>query len=84
MQRLVKLFPGSYIAAAYRQVIMKDFVNNDFPRAIRQQLIDFLGIRLTIHQHLLNLNDELTLVIVGIMASLILLIAIDHLKYRQN
>lgn len=84
MQRLVKLFPGSYIAAAYRQVLMKDFANNDFPRAIRQQLIDFLGIRLTIHQHLLNLNDELTLVIAGIMVSLILLIAIDHLKYRQN
>ncbi|MEY8441422.1 ABC transporter permease [Lactobacillaceae bacterium 24-114] len=83
-QRFIKLFPGAYIAASYREILTKHYIINDFPQNMRPEFTKFLGIKLSITRHLLTNSENLLLVLGASLLGLILFIVINHLKYKRN
>lgn len=83
-QRFIKLFPGSYIAASYRDLLTKNYIASDFPQGMHTGFIKFLGIKISIENHLLTFKEDLYLVLGASLLGLILFIVINHLKYKRN
>ena len=80
-QNLVKLTPGAYVAAIYRQLLMHDILKNVQPN-ILHNLQKTLGIGI-------NLNGNLTTklqnfaIVTGVTVILLIIILITN-KYDQN
>lgn len=83
-QRFIKLFPGSYIAASYREILTRHYIINDFPQNMRTEFIKFLGIKISIKNYLLTFSEDLYLVLGASLLGLILFMVINHLKYKRN
>lgn len=83
-QRFIKLFPGAYIAASYREILMKHYINHDFSQSLRPEFIQFLGVKLSIDHHLLTIAENLFLVLGASFCGLILFTIINHLKYGRK
>ena len=52
-QRFIKLFPGAYVAASCREILMDHYVTSDIPETMRDEFTKFLGIKISINDHLL-------------------------------
>ncbi|MBC8743749.1 ABC transporter permease [Lactobacillus sp. Marseille-P7033] len=79
-RHLVKVFPSSYIASNFRELL----IGNKIPAVVRPELNDYLGIKLTVFKHSLGLSQNLLLVTIVSLLGLGLLIIVNHLKYRQH
>lgn len=79
-RHLVKLFPSSYVASSFREIL----IGNQIPAAARPELTNYLGIKLTLFKHSLGLSQNLLLVTIVSLLGLGLLIIVNHLKYRQH
>lgn len=79
-RHLVKVFPSSYIASSFRELL----IGNKIPAVVRPELNDYLGIKLTVFKHSLSLSQNLLLVTIVSLLGLGLLIIVNHLKYKQH
>ena len=83
-QRFIKLFPGAYVAASYRGILMDHYVTSDIPETMRDEFTKFLGIKISINDHLLSIGNNLRLVFVASLVGLIAYVVINRLKYKRN
>ncbi|MDO4856308.1 MAG: hypothetical protein Q3978_07065 [Limosilactobacillus gorillae] len=83
MQKLIKLFPSAYAAAAYRQIWMKDLINDNVPSQGRSELIKQLGIGLRIHGSRLTVNQEMIAMLCGGGICLVLLVLVSGLHTEE-
>lgn len=83
-QRFIKLFPGAYVAASYREILMHHYVNSDIPDTMRDEFTKFLGVKLSINDHLLTISNNLWLIFAVSLVGLIAYVIINRLKYKQD
>ena len=83
-QWFIKLFPGAYVAASYREILMDHYVTSDISETMRDEFTKFLGIKISINDHLLSIGNNLWLVFVASLVGLIAYVVINRLKYKRN
>ena len=83
-QRFIKLFPGAYIAASYREILMHHYVVSDIPHAMRDEFTKFLGVKISINDHLLTISNNVWLVLAVSLVGFIAYVIINRLKYNQD
>lgn len=80
-QHLIKLTPGAYVAAIYRQLLMHDILKN-VPTNMLHNLQKILGVGISLKGHLTTIEQNLAIV-VGVMVILLIAILIAN-KYYQS
>ena len=75
VQTLIKLIPSSYEAVALRSLLLTQVDKTNLATSIKEKLINYLGARFKINDHLLSILD-IAYIMIGIVLGLTLIIMI--------